>query len=85
MISHGVEISIAGGGADEKDERNRGLFFFSFFYIIYSLLRYKKSHKALAMAKTKPKTQNELTQEISGTYLFSWGPYRSQAHIRARN
>jgi len=21
MISHGVEISIAGGGADEKDER----------------------------------------------------------------
>jgi len=24
MISHGVEISIAGGGADEKDEENRG-------------------------------------------------------------
>jgi len=24
MISHGVEISIAGGGADEKDERWRG-------------------------------------------------------------
>jgi len=24
MISHGVEISIAGGGADEKDEGNRG-------------------------------------------------------------
>ena len=24
MISHGVEISIAGGGADEKDERGRG-------------------------------------------------------------
>jgi len=23
MISHGVEISIAGGGADEKDEGNR--------------------------------------------------------------
>jgi len=28
--------------------------FFFFFYIIYSLLRYKKSHGALAMAKTKP-------------------------------
>jgi len=24
MISHGVEISIAGGGADEKDEGNGG-------------------------------------------------------------
>jgi len=24
MISHGVEISIAGGGADEKDARGRG-------------------------------------------------------------
>jgi len=23
MISHGVEISIAGGGADEKDEESR--------------------------------------------------------------
>jgi len=31
-------------------------FFFFNFYIIYSLLRYKKSHGALAMAKTKPKT-----------------------------
>jgi len=60
MISHGVEISIARGGADEKDERVGGVFFFFifffffFFYIIYSLLRYKKSHGALAMAKTKP-------------------------------
>jgi len=32
MISHGVEISIAGGGADEKDEGNRSLFFFFFFF-----------------------------------------------------
>jgi len=37
------------------------------------------------MAKTKPKIQNELTKEISGTSLLSWGLYRSQAHIRARN
>jgi len=34
MISHGVEISIAGGGADEKDEGNRGLFLYSFFLFI---------------------------------------------------
>ena len=63
-----------------------GLFLFSFFfYILYLLLRYKKSHGALAMAKTKPKSQNELTKEISGTTLFIWGPYRSQAHTRARH
>jgi len=28
IISHGVEISIAGGAADKKDEGDRGLFFF---------------------------------------------------------
>jgi len=37
------------------------------------------------MAKTKPKSQNELTKEISGTNVFTWGPYRSQAQIRARH
>jgi len=68
-----------------KMKGNRGLVFFFFFYIIYSLLRYKKSHGALAMAKTKPKNQNELTKEKSSTNLFNWGPYRSQAHTRARH
>ena len=48
----------------EKDGVVGGVFFlFLFFYIIYSLLRYKKSHGALAMAKTKPKNQDELTKE----------------------
>jgi len=62
------------------------LFLFLFiFYIIYSLLRYKKSHGALAMEKTKPKNQNELTKETSGTLIFNWGPYRSQAHIQLQN
>ena len=55
-----------------------------FFYIIYSLLRYKKSHGALAMTKTKPKIQNKLTKEISETSHFSRGPYLSQGHIGAR-
>jgi len=32
MISHGVEISIAGGRADEKDAGYRGLLFFIFFF-----------------------------------------------------
>jgi len=58
MISHGVEISIAGGGADEKDGEMEGSFFyfilfyfiFIFFLIMYSLLKYKKPRGALAMA-----------------------------------
>jgi len=61
-------------------KQNKRYFFFFFFYIIYSLLRYKKSRGALAMAKTKPKSQNELKKEKSITKLFIWGPYRSQAH-----
>ena len=74
--------SEAGG---KKDGGVGGVFFLFYFYIIYSLLRYKKLHGALAMAKTKPKIQNELTKEKSITNLFIWGPYRSQAHIRVRN
>ena len=38
-------------------------FFFTFFYIIYSLLRYRKTPGALAMAKTKPKIQKETNKE----------------------
>ena len=53
MISRGVEISIAGGG----EEMVRAyllvssffFFLFFFFQIMYSLLRYKNSHAALAM------------------------------------
>jgi len=36
-ISHGVEISIAGGGADEKDGEMEGSFFLFFFYFFYFL------------------------------------------------
>ena len=68
----GVVISMTGGveGAERKEI---GGFSFLFFYIIYSLLRYKKSHGALAMAKTKPKIQKVLTKETSGTYNYSTG------------
>jgi len=34
MISHAVEIPIAGGGVDEKAEGNMGLFLFYFFICI---------------------------------------------------
>jgi len=38
MISHGVEISIAGGGAEEKDLKEIGrFFFFSFFLFLFFL------------------------------------------------
>jgi len=54
---------------------NRGFFFFfSFFlYIIYSLLRYKKSYGALAMAKTKPKIQNKQIKGIPSPIIFKGG------------
>jgi len=51
MISHGVEISIAGGGADEKDEKKIGGFFcFIICSLISRKLRYKNLRGALAMA-----------------------------------
>jgi len=41
MISHGIEISIAGGGAEEKDKGNRGLFSFLLFScVFYHMIRY---------------------------------------------
>ena len=47
--SHGVEIAIAGGVRKMVHAQLLAGFFF-FFYIMYSLLRYKNSHAALAMA-----------------------------------
>ena len=50
--SHGVEISIAGGVVEMVRDLTPKQFFsfiFFFFYIIYSLLRYKNSHAVLAM------------------------------------
>jgi len=40
MISHGVEISISGCGADEKDKRGRGLFFLSFLFVFLFFISY---------------------------------------------
>ena len=50
------------GAKNRRWAPGREFFFFFFFYIIYSLLRDKQSHGALAMAKTKRKSQNELTK-----------------------
>jgi len=60
MNSHGIEISIAEGGADEKHDWNKVVFFlfffafFSFFFLNHVfVVKYKKQHGALAMAETK--------------------------------
>jgi len=57
MISHGVEISIAGGGADEKDERGRGLFFY-FFIFLYHIFVVKVQEIAWSASYGENKTQN---------------------------
>jgi len=51
MISRGVEISIAGGGGEMVRGLFLGRFFFSFFFLIKSLLclKVQKTHAALAM------------------------------------
>jgi len=61
MISHGVEISIAGGGGEMVRVLSLGLFFLLFFLLLFLLfllffcnhafivLRYKMPHAALGM------------------------------------
>jgi len=63
MISHGVEISIAGGGGEMVRGLSLGHFvfslfsFFSFCNHAFIVFRYKKPHAALAMERTKPISQ----------------------------
>jgi len=56
MISRGVEISIAGGGAEMVRGPILGLFPFFFFFCNHALFvsRYKKPYAALAMKRKKP-------------------------------
>jgi len=59
MISHCVEISIAEGGADEKDDRNRrrGVFFYSLFFL-YHIFVVKVQVIAWSAGYGENKTQN---------------------------
>ena len=67
MNSHGVEISIAGWVREMVRDPNPMSFFFFFFFLFlyhaFIVLRYKKLHVALAMEKTKPINQNNITKE----------------------
>jgi len=66
MISHCVEISIAGGGGEMV--RAYPLVVFSFFRNhAFIAFRYKKPHAALAMKRTKPINQKQITKESHGT------------------
>jgi len=65
MTSHGVEISIAGGRADEKDGAREGsffifLFFFIFFYFfyLYHIFVVKVQEIAWSASYGENKTQN---------------------------
>jgi len=60
MISHGVEISIAGGRADEKDEENRRLFCFHFIFsfFLYHIFVVKVQEIASSASYGENKTQN---------------------------
>ena len=72
MISRGVEISIAGGGGEMVRVYLLVFFLFFFFFVIMRSLffRYKKPHAALAMERTKPIYQKQLTKESHGTSKY---------------
>ena len=70
MISRGGEISIAGGGGEMVSAPISWSFFFSFFFFYnhaFIVFRYKRPHAALAMERTKPINQKQITKESHGT------------------
>jgi len=72
MISRGVEISIAGGVVAMVLGSISWSFSFSFFFFFFVImrslfLRYKKPYAALAMERTNPINQKQITKESDGT------------------
>jgi len=59
MITHGVEFSIAGGGAEEKDEASEGSFFLFFFFFSYHIFIVKVQEIAWSASYGENKTQNQ--------------------------
>ena len=68
MISRGVEISNAGGGGEMvRGPISWSFFFFFFCNHAFIVSRYKKPHAALAMERTKPINQKQITKESHST------------------
>jgi len=71
MISHGVEISIAGGGADQRDARQYEAFwlfyFLLFFFIMYSLIKVQETAWSASYGENKTyKQSNHLLHPLMG-------------------
>jgi len=68
-----------------------GFFFLSrffFFFFLYHICVVKVQQIAWSTSYGENKTQKPkrtIKGKIRHQKLFNWGPYRSQAHIRARN
>jgi len=68
---------------------NRGLVFsFFFIFFLYHIFVVKVQEIAWSASYGENKTQKPKRTnkgDVRHQKLFNWGPYRSQAHIRARN
>jgi len=87
MIYDSVEISIAEGGADEKDV-HMPITFLSFFlfFFLYHRFVVKVQEIAWRASYGENKTQNSRRTNKGNcitNYLYK-GRYRSRAHMRAR-
>jgi len=70
MISHGVKISIVGGGAEEKDGARQGsFFFFSFFsFFLYHVFVVKVQETARSGSYGVNKTLMPTTARFTPTW-----------------
>ena len=67
---------------------NRGVFYFFYFLYIYHIFVVKVQAIAWSASYGENKTQKPKRTNRGNIWhqkLFNSGPYRSQAHIRARN
>jgi len=86
IISHGVQISIAGGGG-EMVGLSLGRFF-SFFFpffcnLAFTVFRYKKPHAALGMERTKPINQKHKQRKVTAPVSIHYCAGFSSAGLSA--
>ena len=84
---------VDGGGEGvraiaEDGEGSEGSVFFFFFFLLYHIFVVKVQEIAWSASYGENKTQYPKQTKkgnLRQQKIFSWGPYRSQAHIQARN